>query len=112
MSEQFTVDYFIAKFEAIAPELWNGGLYVAKDGTRCAMGHCGVMPDNRYKETPESSALDELFWKHQLIVVAVNDGADSRYIQSTPKQRILAALRDIKSKSQPQNPTPTETMIL
>ncbi len=81
-------DYFIAKFEAIPDEKWTTGVFVHGDRC-CALGHCG--PNIGYY-TPEAFALSSMLG-HQASFI--NDGFDSRYLQPTPKQRILAALRDL-----------------
>lgn len=88
----YDVDYFIAKFEAIPEGAWCVGAF-RKGIQCCALGHCG---DSEDVETPEEAAAlrDVLCWA----VARINDGEDYRYEQPTPKQRILAALRDIKAK--------------
>jgi hypothetical protein len=106
----YTVDYFIKKFEAIPEEDWND------NATACAYTHCGQYGHGYKNECP---ALSELFKKihykskcqqHRdaigenyhgwsYMVVSINDGLtsnDTPYQQPTPKQRILAALYDIK----------------
>lgn len=91
----YTVDYFIEKFEKIPEEKWITGLYEDINGNHCALGWCGVKGD----ANDESAELTRLFWKIDKSVIRVNDGIlYAEYQQSTPKQRILAALRDIKSK--------------
>jgi len=92
MSTQYTREYFIAKFEAIPEEKWLAGTF--KDGDCCcALGHCGATEQG---ETPESRALGTIFWRGaKTSVVSINDGEWSRYLQPTPKQRVLAALRDL-----------------
>lgn len=101
------VDYFIAKFEEIPDELWGTGAY--QSGTRrCVLGHCGYRlsqdspgPRTLLISTPEGAALNEHFCYHGLTTTGVNDGLDPRYRQPTPRARILAALRDIKSNENP-----------
>jgi hypothetical protein len=93
---KFTVDYFITKFEAIPEEKWCSGHHEDDIGRHCAAGHCGERDDIH---TDESQALCDLipyrpFWGG---VAQINDGLNDRYQQPTPKQRILAALRDIKA---------------
>lgn len=90
----FDVDYFLAKFEAIPEEEWCREKLSDYNGRHCAMGHCGCRDNGEI--TAEASALDNLFDKYlSMPVVDVNDFLD---IQGrTPKQRILAALRDIKA---------------
>jgi hypothetical protein len=100
----YDVDYFIQKFTAIPEESWNVGYhnYIDQAGrlTHCAMGHCG---NSLYKpSTPEASALWKLFTDNiNLNPVQVNDGnsgISDLFPQSTPRQRILAALEMIKTE--------------
>jgi hypothetical protein len=99
--EQYTVDYFIQKFEAIPEHKWYiGGHVDPNDETRCcAYGHCG---ERRHKSiTLESQALFELFFQFGLHDVSeINDRRECGYNQTTPKQRILSALYDIKNKQE------------
>jgi hypothetical protein len=96
---KFDVDYFIKKFEAIPDEQWTTNAFVSfnaekKIDTSCAFGHCGAV--FQFQETSESSALYHLGLSHNIEFDDVNDDVDSRYQQSTPKERVLAALADIK----------------
>lgn len=93
----YTVDYFIRKFEAIPEERWC--VYVTDDGNgrHCAYGHCL----HNDAVTPESMALIELFPLNENAAV-INNGHSPRYPQPTPKQRILAALHDIKKMQEPE----------
>lgn len=91
----YDVDYFIKKFEAIPDERWCT-VEFEKDGASCAYGHCGMRD---YKpSTIEAAELFDLFLFNlgDIFVTRVNDGSEPRYSQPTPKQRILAALYDIK----------------
>lgn len=102
----YDVDYFIDKFQRIPEELWITGSYCG-DGRGCAFVHCGI--DWRKgivnPGKPEAQALCDLFSVAlEQSVITINDGADSRYQQPTPKQRILAALRDIKAKQEAEKP--------
>lgn len=90
----FTVDYFISKFEAIPDRKWTVKSYRGLF-SRCALGHCG---EEMFKYTEESSALRALFEANDLFVTIINDGNSATFNQKTPKQRILAALRSIKEK--------------
>src|SRR5688572_23992979 len=93
----YDVDYFIAKFEAIPDDQWAVGKFEDGGGRKCAMGHCGKI--NGFLDTPESAAVYSLFIDElHFGVVSVNDGCIGEYPQHTPKQRILAALQDIKKK--------------
>ena len=111
MTKIYDEDYFIRKFSAIPEEKWFVGEYVDPYGDKfCALGHCG---ERRHESsilvgsilsTEESEELKNLFDTNNLHVTFVNDGLGyfitKRFPQSTPKQRILAALRYIKSKQQ------------
>lgn len=86
----YDVNYFIKKFEAIPEEMWTTGEFDRGDGCKCALGHCGV---NHFQGTDEGKALHYLL---NYYADEINDGASERYQQDTPKQRILAALNDVK----------------
>lgn len=103
----YDVNYFIKKFEAIPENLLIEGAlgWVGENGAYCAGGHCGFYG---VCLTNEASALNSLLLKlnpkngfdlvtevHK-IIYTINDGSEPRYKQPTPKQRILAALYDIK----------------
>lgn len=95
----YDCDYFIKKFEAIPEDNWWVGDFrnMGNHCQFCALGHCGMTYHN---STKESDALDELFG--DAVVPEINDGENPAYQQPTPKQRILAALYDIKKLSEPQ----------
>lgn len=86
--------YFIAKFEAIPEDKWTTGSFTF--GPRhCVYGHCGKLAV--MQETDESRALFQIAFEHRgHSVVDVNDGYAAQYPQETPKQRVLAWLRDAK----------------
>jgi len=105
---KYNVDYFINKFEAIPDIYWTSFKYV-NGNAYCAMGHCGF---RHFTVTPEGKALDALFDKYGIHVLAVNDGAhgyfnmnEAREIQNwywaqageTPKERVLNVLYTIKA---------------
>jgi hypothetical protein len=113
MSE-FTVDYFIAKFEGIPDRQWTRSQYTDGWGGFCALGHCGEHVETstdgsmrrRNVQTEEAEALRKLFSDSLGIYCSpdrVNDGMAEEYQQENPKQRILAALRDIKAAQEPSN---------
>lgn len=127
MNQQYDVDYFIKKFEKIPEELIVPGVFDDGKGGHCANGWCGAQ-DSR----PEGKALQKIFsplalhYKYTvfstIIVVvdvdaysnkaaAVNNGSTLEYQQPTPKQRILAALYDIKAMQIPI-PTPPKERIV
>lgn len=86
---EYDVDYFIKKFEAIPDIKWGMFCCEDKEGRHCALGHCGGINADIYL-TPESVALSEILKE----VVLINDNMKTEYRQSSPKQRILAALND------------------
>lgn len=108
----YDVQFFIDKFSAIPEDHWCTAVFTDGDGKHCANGHCGRT--NSMHMTVESAALVALFlplhltehfgkkviydfdyyegWK----IAMINDGITDQYQQDTPKQRILAALYDIK----------------
>lgn len=99
----YDVDYFIRKFEATSEDQWMTYSYTNVQETRfCALGWCGARGNNRTSPTLESNGLALLFSKYMLRVPEINDGTHPRYPQPTPKQRILAALYDIKKMQQPK----------
>jgi hypothetical protein len=103
---KYDANYFINKFEAIPEDKWITGNYGTED-RHCALGHCGVsrvFNNNNVKidfhATSEGSALWCLFNRtHVSSVIGINDGRHPDYQQPTPKQRILAALYDIRENT-------------
>lgn len=99
----YTRDYFIQKFEAIEEDQWLVGEF-EHHGRCCALGHCGHTGDGH---TEESRALRTLLEHHNpdnsmhYAVFCINDNEHPSYKQPTPKQRILAALRDLPSEATP-----------
>lgn len=74
-------------FLAIPEEKWCTNAFEC-EGRHCARGHI--------TSTKADLNLDLILGARNgwSVTVAVNDGKDPRYQQPTPKQRILAALRD------------------
>ena len=98
----YNKQYFIRKFSKIPTNQWCVGTWstfssiVAKT-QYCALGHCGQrMNHDIHNPAPnEAQALVKLFGDDRRLVPNINDGKDVRYNQRTPKQRILAALKDL-----------------
>ena len=122
---QYTVDFFINKFEAIPENKWCSGIFFGytsfwgiikkPNGQRCAQGHCMELvklrrnsADIKSRSLEETEALRKIFSdalgfdKVHYTVALVNNGEDKRYQQPTPKQRILAALYDIRKLQEPK----------
>lgn len=94
---KYNIEHFIWKFGRIPERSWCTKKYV-KDNAHCALGHCGVGALNDAPEvTVEALDLAGLFGGY-VAVAKINDGKDQRYLQPTPKQRVLAALHDLKAK--------------
>lgn len=109
----YNVDYFINKFEAIPESHFTTHLFENQDGQKCVVAHCGVF--HLHTVTPEGIALKQVFDSlpitgkrigtlivHQHLTFpykasCINDGLTKEYRQATPKQRVLAALHDIKA---------------
>jgi hypothetical protein len=93
----YNVNYFIKKFEAIPEGRWTKGDYIDEEGCMCALGHCGYRGSDShiFRISDEGAALNSLL-KYR--TPGINDGSDERYDQPTPKQRILAALKDVANE--------------
>lgn len=103
---EYTVDYFIKKFQAIPEELWCIEERNNRLGQRCAHGHCSDA--GGYGLTEEELGLKAIAIANPDIMdgaegfAYINNGIHPRYQQRTPKQRTLAALYDIKKAQQPE----------
>lgn len=106
----YDVSYFISKFEAIPENQWTtGGKGICLDNERkCALGFCGTV-NIYYPSNPESQALAKILGSGEKIssgefdlapVYTINDDLNGNLTQPTPKQRILAALYDIRAAQQ------------
>ena len=89
----YNVDYFIKKFEAIPESKWCTQKIDNGNGQYWALGHCDGWG--------EFDSLSELLGGKAALT---NNGNNPIYQQPTPKQRILAALYDIKKLQQPAQP--------
>lgn len=99
----YTVDYFIKKFEAIPESKWCINQLINTSGQRCALGHCGGV-NLKIGEIPYNDEIGNLVIT-LYDVVSINNGENPEYQQPTPKQRILAALYDIKKQNQGTEPS-------
>lgn len=97
-NNNYDVDYFIKKFEAIPEENWFTVRYVNPRNSQqmCALGHCGLADEEEF--SLEGRALIDLFNLRNIQVVEVNDNLSGMFsrLGDTPKKRILEALRRIK----------------
>lgn len=104
----YSVDYFINKFQSIPDDNWT--IYslrnVNNPDCRCVLGHCDVTTENggNYIYTEESWALYKIFknlvptlHKNPYLVSTVNDYKIEWGL--TPKERILNVLNKAKNES-------------
>jgi hypothetical protein len=125
MNTQYTVDYFIKKFEAIPDRLYAYGVFFDDSGARCANGWCGVR--SIHDTIPEEAqGLQKVFSilsceknhdsdgypGYSDIAANINNGFDDRYKQPSEKSRILAALYDIKAMQQPKHEDITKELAV
>ena len=90
------LDAIIAHMEATAEDSWRVDTVRSKDGaTNCFFGHLFAMaPDDEHGSALWSGF--ENLWASTYMVFPINDGTNPRYPQATPKQRVLAYLRDLR----------------
>ncbi len=98
-ASKFTVDYFIKKFSAIPAKKWCVHDYTDERGRHCVLGHCGERWKGGSLSTSQSQDLKEIFRAAGLNAIKTNDGDMVSFPQSTPKARILAALKWIKKRN-------------
>ena len=118
---EYNVDYFIGKFSATVESSWNEGFQNKNDGTHCALGHCDDFSmQNTLGDVlkPIQITITKSMYGNDygkvvlgaLKVAAINNGETAEYQQPTPKQRILAALQDVK-KLQEAEKNPKERIV-
>lgn len=127
----YTVDYFIKKFEAIPEDRWTT-CELHMDDKKCVAGHCGITEVNL--RCSEGGSSEVFVGRSQAVIMAtalanilapltmytnkyeiiwnLNDGFYIEYQQPTPKQRILAALYDIKAMQQPVHEDITKSLAV
>jgi len=118
---EYTVDYFIKKFEAIPENLFTTDKFEFM-GKRCMIGHTMTMQmilmvrdknwfdahknDDCFNEVRALCTLIKQFFgldnllMGSVIAYQINNGLHPDYQQAIVKQRVLAALYDIKAKQQ------------
>lgn len=83
------IDFFLAFFGSIPESEWGEGGFT-HNGRYCALGHCAYKLDWEIAKPIIGDILNEN-------VVAINDGVNPQFKQSTPKSRIMAALNLVKN---------------
>lgn len=109
----YTADYFLTKFSAIPERLWcEFSRSVGEQ--RCALGWC--YPEKIMAKLSQTAGAYPVSDEEKALIVLVkilnpkfgaggiNNGLYKEYPQKTPKQRILAALHDIKKMQEQQQP--------
>ena len=90
------LDGVITAMESTAEEAWRVETVRSEDGaTNCFFGHLF----NLGGDDKHGSALWNVFeeqWATTYMLYPVNDGQNPKYPQDTPKQRVLAYLRDLR----------------
>lgn len=109
----YTADFFINKFEPIHEALWCIRAIGHYNSPKCALGHCSFGERGEFMhDSVERTSLCSMFMRVlRGYVHDINNGDDPRYQQPTPKQRILAALYDIKKAQQPKEPEVKERIV-
>lgn len=91
-----TLDGVISYMETTPEDAWQVNTVRSEDGsTNCFFGHLFNMGAN----DAEGSALWDAFestWATTYRLYPVNDGKNPSYPQATPRQRVLAFLRDLR----------------
>lgn len=82
-----TAEQFYAFFSLIPEQQWCTGQY-AEGIQHCTLGHLG---ERNGTTIPACTLLERIL---EASAATINDGQDQRYQQPTPKQRILAALKE------------------
>lgn len=114
------VNWFINFFTGIPDDQWcQDTVGEANGGRRCAIGHCrfgidgGIVDETGYGPTERALArlLSTFAWdaststlENLTIITNINDGKNIAFPQSTPRARILAALREIQAKQEAAKP--------
>jgi hypothetical protein len=99
------LDPVIAYMEETEEDAWRVDTVRSADGaTNCFFGHLFNMGGNDARGNELWNGFENA-WASTFMLFSINDGTDRRYLQETPKQRVLAYLRDLNSgaaKTTPQ----------
>ena len=109
-SKQFTLEYFIDFYSKIPDEKWCTGFlylpnYKKASHQCCALGHLGLRQHIQINNNDRAKALQSFFntdpsgRPSAVPVIQINDDVCNFYIEgSTPKQRIINALKSLLNK--------------
>ncbi len=102
--EPFKIQDLINYLENTKEEDWLVDRVRDKDGKGCVMSHIydfggGDTKCPNSDQTLGSEAWDffEEVWATTYMIYEVNDGANPRYTQPTPKKRCIAYIKDLKN---------------
>lgn len=91
------LDRVIAYMEASEEDAWRVDTVRSADGTtNCFFGHLFKMGGNDARANALWNGFENV-WASTYMIFPINDGTDARYPQATPKQRVLAYLRDLNT---------------
>jgi len=101
MTRLGSLDSVVAYMESTPEDSWRVGTVRSTDGaTNCFFGHLFNMGKDDKEGSDLWDAFEEL-WATTYMLYPVNDGESPNYPQATPKQRVIAYLRDLASGSAP-----------
>ena len=108
MEYGFEIQSLINYLENTQEESWRTDTVRSKDGkTSCVMGHIfnfggGDGNIDEYGTNGGTRAWDffEEAWATTYMIYPVNDGESKKYTQNTPKQRVLAYLKNLRDKKE------------
>jgi len=97
---EYTLEYFIAKFEAIPEDKWTTATTGDSEGRHCAMGHCGAKNSSFdapiHNEEVKSLLLLTGQEKDRFPTIThVNDDTYPFRYGKTPKQRVINYLKSL-----------------
>lgn len=91
------LDTVIAYMEATEEDAWNLDTVRSKDGAKnCFFGHLFNMSPDEDRANALWGLFEDLY-ATTFMVYGINDAPGARYPQDTPKQRVIAYLRDLAS---------------
>lgn len=97
---EYTLEYFINKFESIPEEKWTTGTTGDSEGRHCAMGHCGAhtCSFDALIHNAEVKSLLLLTGQEKDTLPTITHVNDDTYpfrYGKTPKQRVINYLKSI-----------------
>lgn len=97
--DSFKLQDLIDFLEKTSEDSWLMDKVRSKDGKKnCIMGHIYAFGAGGYNKDGGTSTQDyfEEVWATTYMIYPVNDGKNPKYQQATPKQRVLAYLKDLR----------------